>query len=151
MVMQKRFGRLFAQRYVQLYLCGKMKTSLCKGCHRLKTECRCKQIHTQAEAVLPQRESAAKRGYDSKWRAFRKRLWQSIIRSGSMPCCSSCGFPFGGETPHFDHIEPVQSDDDPRFYDRTNIQFLHRACHSAKTVQDMKNGKTRTAFKIDRS
>lgn len=44
---------------------------------------------------------------------------------------------------HVDHIEPVTGDKDPRFYDRTNIQFLHAGCHSQKTVEDKRQGKTR--------
>lgn len=60
--------------------------------------------------------------------------------------CAMCGLAFGGESPHFDHIIPIQGENDPLFYDEDNIQFLHRKCHSEKTVRDMKHGKNSKAY-----
>jgi hypothetical protein len=54
-----------------------------------------------------------------------------------------CKKPFGGASPHADHITPVHSQDDPLFFDESNIQFLHPECHAEKTRKDMKAGLTR--------
>lgn len=57
--------------------------------------------------------------------------------------CAECGKAFGGVSPHGDHIVPVQDESDPLFYDESNIQFLHPACHGRKTQMDVKRGLTR--------
>lgn len=57
--------------------------------------------------------------------------------------CGICGKPFGGDSPHGDHIQPVSGQDDPLFFDEGNIQFLHPACHGKKTAEDVRNGLTR--------
>ena len=57
--------------------------------------------------------------------------------------CDRCGKAVLGMI-HCDHIEPVDSKDDPRFYDRSNVQFLHPACHSEKTAEDKVKGNTRS-------
>jgi 5-methylcytosine-specific restriction endonuclease McrA len=57
--------------------------------------------------------------------------------------CAVCGLAFGLEPPHADHIIPVQSKDDPLFFEPSNIQFLHSHCHGLKTASDVANGLTR--------
>lgn len=110
----------------------------------MKLDCRCdKKVETPA--AEPIRESSAKRGYDRKWREWRETTWKRIVSSGTIPKCAECGLQFGIESPHFDHIEPVQSADDPNFYDTNNIQFLHLGCHVKKTNRDVRNGKTRSS------
>lgn len=44
---------------------------------------------------------------------------------------------------HVDHKVPVTDAKDPLFFERTNLQFLHPACHSSKTREDRKRGLTR--------
>lgn len=57
--------------------------------------------------------------------------------------CAVCGKAFGSESPHGDHIVPVQDESDPLFYDESNIQFLHASCHGRKTASDVRRGVTR--------
>ena len=118
-----------------------MKTHLCRGCLRLVEACRCKP--ESRESKPGNRESAAKRGYGRKWRKFREDLWIEVVRSGVYPTCAICKKSFQNDTPHFDHIEPVESADDPKFFEKSNIQFLHHECHALKTSRDIRNGKTR--------
>jgi 5-methylcytosine-specific restriction endonuclease McrA len=40
-----------------------------------------------------------------------------------------------------DHIHPVTGPDDPAFYDPANHQSLCHACHSAKTMSELKAGR----------
>lgn len=42
-----------------------------------------------------------------------------------------------------DHVVPVQSADDPLFFDVGNWQSLCRACHDEKTGEDRRAGLTR--------
>lgn len=81
-------------------------------------------------------------GYGRKWQRFRERLYRARAKAGNV-LCAKCGLAFGSVSPHADHIIPVQSNDDPLFYDADNIQFLHPACHAEKTVQDVAQGATR--------
>ena len=87
-----------------------------------------------------QRPHAGERGYTSRtWRPFR----DAQLRRE--PLCRACG-QAGRLTPatDVDHIVPVQSSSDPRFYDITNLQSLCHGCHSRKTLADMRAGTTRT-------
>lgn len=115
-----------------------MQAKVCGRCRCLYTEeepCKCggKQIDD--------RDNSAARGYTTKWKRFRERLFKQRAKRGVL--CAACGLAFGAEGFHADHIEPVQSADDPLFYEPTNIQFLHPSCHSKKTRQDESDGKTR--------
>lgn len=54
-----------------------------------------------------------------------------------------CGRAFGASSPHGDHIIPVSGQDDPLFFEESNIQFLHPECHGKKTAADVRQGTTR--------
>jgi len=86
------------------------------------------------------RESASKRGYGHRWQQCRKRIL------GAQPLCISC-LKKGLYVPAtlVDHIEPVQSCADPRFYALSNLQPLCRQCHSKKTWADTRKGLNRRA------
>lgn len=124
-----------------------MKDKLCK-CHRLRSQCKCPK--PGETPIVEMRENSARRGYGRKWREFREMLWKRMIASGTFPKCAMCGQSLGLESPHFDHIQPVTDANDPRFYDPTNIQFLHPGCHAKKTNRDVRNGKTRTNARAKR-
>jgi len=112
-----------------------MKAKVCK-CGQLDSNCKCSTV----PAVQP--ESPCFRGYDRKWQAFRSRLFKQRVREGKS-LCGICGKAFGTNSPHADHIIPVQSADDPLFFKPDNIQFLHPECHSKKTKTDVRLGLTR--------
>lgn len=109
-----------------------MKARVCGRCGTIVVgACDCKS---------PKQTSHSK-GYGRKWRKFREILFKARCKTGVL--CAECGLAFGGCSPHADHIIPVQSNDDPLFYDPDNIQFLHPECHAAKTVRDVNAGATR--------
>jgi 5-methylcytosine-specific restriction endonuclease McrA len=112
---------------------------VCIRCGSVVTgECACKPATTDNR-----RENSHRRGYTNQWRAFRKRLWQHVVRkTGTIPKCAMCGKSLGQQV-HFDHKTPIKSAEDPLFYEPTNIQFLHPHCHAAKTAEDMRKGLTR--------
>jgi 5-methylcytosine-specific restriction protein A len=89
------------------------------------------------------RASAARRGYDSRWRRYRIRQW--------LPLHPRCGDRLAGQSAEHsqcrrdgrdvpgtdvDHIVPVSGPDDPLFWEVTNHQSLCHACHSAKTARE---------------
>lgn len=84
------------------------------------------------------RGSARQRGYGSRWEKLRR--WH-LERN---PLCKRCQ-----ERGHVeaavlvDHIVPVQSADDPLFYEVENLQSLCTACHAIKTAADKAAGLTR--------
>jgi len=87
------------------------------------------------------RESASKRGYGHRWAQCRRRLL------AQNPLCASCqkkGLLIPATL--VDHIEPVQSCADPKFYALSNLQPLCRACHAKKTWADTHAGKNRRAL-----
>jgi 5-methylcytosine-specific restriction endonuclease McrA len=57
-----------------------------------------------------------------------------------LAACAACGLAFGAQSPHADHIIPIQDENDPLFYCEDNIQFLHPGCHSRKTAADLRAG-----------
>lgn len=69
------------------------------------------------------RGSSYQRGYDSKWRAYRKRFL-SIH-----PLCEECG----RLATVVDHIVPHKGNED-LFWDVTNHQALCETCHNRKTA-----------------
>lgn len=71
--------------------------------------------------------SAAGRGYDNKWRAFRKRYL------AVHPLCAEC-LKHGRFTKAtvIDHIKPFRGDERLQ-YDPDNLQPLCKACHDRKT------------------
>ncbi len=115
-----------------------MKAKVCSRCRKVVDK-----DHT-CGVVVEIRQSSNDRGYTSKWREFRENLFRRRAKSGVV--CAMCKRAFGAEGFHADHIVPVQSADDPLFYDERNIQFLHPACHSIKTAQDVESGSTRAPY-----
>ena len=109
---------------VKSRLCGRCGSVVSGAC-----SCRRPQISTTAK------------GYGRKWQKFRERLFRVRAKTGVL--CAICGNAFGCESPHADHIIPILSADDPLFYEPSNIQFLHPACHGRKTDGDVKAGATR--------
>lgn len=103
---------------------------------------RCGAIVSGVCSCKPTKQTSHSKGYGRKWRQFRERLFRARVRAGGVSC-AMCGLAFGVESPHADHIVPVQSNDDPLFYEPTNIQFLHPDCHAQKTVRDVAAGTTR--------
>jgi len=91
-----------------------------------------------ARAADHERGNSAQRGYDRQWRKTRA-LWLA-----QHPLCVECE-QRGQYTPAtlIDHIRPVQSRDDPLFFDTDNFQSLCRACHARKTAADRASGLTR--------
>lgn len=120
---------------------------VCRYCQRTTKERPCEhcgkpEAKDTAEAY---RKSSSERGYGGKWKTWRAAILKRLRATGEWGGnCDRCGRVIL-KSVHCDHIEPVSGADDPRFYDRTNIQFLHAGCHSEKTIEDRKSGKTRKA------
>jgi len=95
-----------------------------------------------AGVVLPpletRRESASKRGYGHRWAKCRARVL------AANPLCAAClKKSLYVPAALVDHIEPVASHADPKFYCLSNLQPLCRACHAKKTWADTRQGKNR--------
>jgi 5-methylcytosine-specific restriction enzyme A len=73
-------------------------------------------------------------GYSYRWSKHSKRFRREN------PLCAKCGRL--GQL--VDHIEPVQSQDDPGFWDPANHQTLCIPCHNIKTAEDQRRGRTRS-------
>lgn len=98
-----------------------------------------------------QRGSAAKRGYDHRWRAFTDRYFGELYtlrvpRAGLCGCrhpsapatsdsvCAATGHPQLATL--VDHIVPIRGKADPRFYDLSNLQGLCDRCHNQKRQRE---------------
>lgn len=111
-----------------------VKARMCGRCGEIVVgDCDCRAERRQRTSID---------GYDRRWQRFRKQLLRERAREGRL-LCGMCGRVFGAESPHADHIMPVISQDDPLFFEPTNIQFLHPACHGEKTARDVREGRTR--------
>jgi len=111
-----------------------MKARVCGRCGKIVCGvCECKPERKQQTTA---------NGYDRRWQRFRKRLIQKRAKAGTL-FCAACGGAFGAESPHGDHIVPVEDQRDKLFFDEENIQFLHPRCHGLKTALDVQQGKTR--------
>ena len=84
-------------------------------------------VYCDVHRGLYERESAGKRGYDSKWRAARMRFLRHH------PLCAEC-MRQGRITPAtvVDHIVPHRGNE-RLFWDETNWQPLCKSCHDQKT------------------
>jgi 5-methylcytosine-specific restriction protein A len=96
--------------------------------------------HRAHRDVRP-RESSHKRGYNTLWRAFRADWLREFPFCGDRPGaptvwsqCHALGYTHLATD--VDHIVRISGPDDPRFYDRANLQSLCHACHSAKTKRE---------------
>ena len=78
-----------------------------------------------------QRESAAKRGYDARWRKAK------AMHLAKHPLCPHCYELDGAITTatDVDHKVPCKPDN-PRFWDSSNWQSLCHSCHSRKTAKE---------------
>jgi len=85
-----------------------------------------KHAKTEQRQYDRQRGSAAKRGYDGKWRRYRAAY---LARN---PVCVHCG----DVAEAVDHIQPVSGPDDPKFFEPENHQALCASCHSRKTASE---------------
>lgn len=77
------------------------------------------------------RPNSTSRGYDSRWRNYRKRFLREH------PLCVMCQKE-GKVTPatEVDHIKRVTGPDDPLFWEPSNHQALDGRCHRAKTATE---------------
>lgn len=118
---------------------------VCRWCQSTAREKPCEHCGQPKQRTSDRhRGTSTERGYGWKWRQWResiiRRMRQTREWDGN---CDMCG-KIILRSIHCDHIEPVTGPKDTRFYDRTNIQFLHAACHSMKTIEDKRQGKTRS-------
>jgi 5-methylcytosine-specific restriction endonuclease McrA len=89
------------------------------------------QLACSAARPAEARPSAAKRGYNRRWRAYRA----AYLREH--PLCVVC-LAAGKYVPgkHVNHTQAVNGPDDPRFWDPGNHRALCGSCHSRKTVRE---------------
>lgn len=97
------------------------------GCHKLTEGKYCdehKALH------VSDRVNAARRGYESRWRAARNRFLKSN------PLCVKCKEE-GKLTKAtvVDHIKPHRGDKN-LFWDESNWQPLCKSCHDTKTMTE---------------
>ena len=108
------------------------------GCPTLVERGRCathkKDNQQQVDRL---RGTAAQRGYDAKWRRYRAAWLQEH------PFCGdTIGAPTGDSTCYLvtatvvDHVIPVTSKDDHRFYAPWNHQSLCVSCHERKRQRE---------------
>jgi 5-methylcytosine-specific restriction protein A len=98
--------------------------------------------HSRAYTAI--RGTAAERGYDSRWSAYSRHLRRTeLITCGSRldnlpPTGDSECLRDGRVTPAelVDHITPVTSPDDPRWFDRAGLQGLCHRCHNRKRQRE---------------
>ncbi|GAC40847.1 HNH endonuclease signature motif containing protein [Paenibacillus popilliae] len=100
------------------------------GCNNLTTDIYCEAHKVSRYSYDKHRESAAKRGYDHRWRKGRLKFLQKH------PLCKHC-FDAGKLTGAtvVDHILPHKGDR-KLFWNRKNWQGLCDSCHSVKTAKE---------------
>lgn len=96
-----------------------------RGCPELVTGRFCAQ-HEPPPAPDTRHESAAKRGYDSKWRKLR------LMKLRRDPICQIRHLCRGAIATEVDHIVPIKRAPEKRL-DMANLQSACKACHSWKT------------------
>jgi 5-methylcytosine-specific restriction enzyme A len=89
------------------------------------------------------RGSASERGYGAKWQAYVRRFRGHYPLCGMRPpgapetADSRCALEHRPVPMYVvDHIVPVTSAQDPRFYDETNHQALCEPCHNRKRQRE---------------
>lgn len=103
----------------------------CRGCGRASVKQFCERCRGAGRG-REERGSAAKRGYDARWRRYRAAFL------GAHPLCVDPVNRHPGAlraATDVDHIDAVDGPDDPRFWDERNHQALCHECHSAKTAR----------------
>lgn len=101
-----------------------------QGCQNLTDSGYCPDHQQQAQAYDQHRESAAKRGYDARWRKARLNFLKQH------PLCVECldkGFVIAATD--VDHIV-AHKGDKQLFWDPKNWQPLCKSHHSMKTVKE---------------
>lgn len=96
------------------------------GCPELTQDGYCHK-HRKRKHGDHNRPSAAKRGYDHRWRKFRKEYL------AAHPLCVTC-LEEGRATPAtvVDHIEPHKGDM-AKFWNMANMAAMCAPCHNSKT------------------
>ena len=93
------------------------------------------------------RGSAAARGYDRRWRAYRASFLARYPLCGHRPpdapptedsVCQRERRVVAATV--VDHIAPVRGREDPRFYDAANHQALCDLCHNRKRQREAAEG-----------
>jgi len=122
--------------------------SVCQypGCKALASLGRiyCHSHITRTEALRAERQSALNRTADRKHssKLYNGKAWQSMRESQLRrePLCRACN-DIGRITiaTDVDHITPHRNNA-KLFFDRSNLQSLCKACHSAKTAREV-NGR----------
>ena len=100
------------------------------GCINLVTDTPyCHEHSKPTQYNKDNRETATKRGYNTRWNKARK------IFLDNNPLCKHC-FEQGIVEPatDVDHIRPCTGDD-PEFWNQNNWQGLCHSCHSIKTAK----------------
>lgn len=100
------------------------------GCHRLTAGRYCSD-HQRDTARYP-RESAYRRGYNSRWDKARKIF---LAEHPLCQCeeCQKSGHPLPANV--VDHIIPHRGDPE-LFWDQNNWQALNKRCHDRKTARE---------------
>jgi len=106
-------------------------TGLCQK-HEAEREVRRIESRAKRQAISDEhRGSAASRGYDRRWRAYR----ESFL--AKHPLCVQCerrGLVVAAKV--VDHVIPHKGDS-KTFWDKSNHQALCVACHTAKTMTEL--------------
>lgn len=129
------------------------------GCGALVPRGRCSTCARQTEQ---RRGTSTDRGYDARWRHFRKRFLAMLVDRGIVPVCGAA-LPDGPQTSasacrsaglltftsadgsslHLDHEPPLRDDerqDVARVCQATRIVLLCQACHAVKTATEEHRG-----------
>lgn len=97
------------------------------GCGNLTSEVYCEEHADRRYEADKSRASAAKRGYDARWRRARKHYL------AKHPLCVECG----ALATDVDHIVDHRGNYE-LFWDTNNWQSLCHSCHSIKTQKTHK-------------
>lgn len=117
----------------------------CRGLTRERYCPTCEQAHRQQthQAYDANRGTSTQRGYDARWRGYRKWFLGMFPLCGKRPHdavetkdsrCQQDGRVVAATV--VDHIDPVTGPDDPKFYDTDNHQALCERCHNAKRQRE---------------
>lgn len=101
-----------------------------QGCQSFAEDGYCERHKQEAQAYDQYRESSAKRGYDSKWRAARKVY---LMEHALCVHCLNDGRVVAASV--VDHIKPHKGNK-VLFWDRSNWQPLCKQHHDKKTATE---------------
>ena len=107
------------------------------GCGELTHQVYCEEHADNRQEVDKLRASASKRGYDARWRRYRKNYL------AKHPLCADCGT----LATVIDHIVPHKGNR-ALFWDENNHQSLCESCHNRKTAsEEMESWNTHEGLK----